>query len=332
MFADDTNLIISGKNYFELQNGTNHDLENIRQWLLGNKLSLNTTKTEFLIIGSNYNLANLGYSPEIRACAECRVPDAIQVDWRAAEVPSGGELKIYDTSRHSFNSLIERNRKTVRHRKMYRNNLIDDDVEFFTERGYLVPIAGDECRVPDAIQVDWRAEGVPSGGELEIYDTSRHSLNNSLIERNRKTFRHRKMYRNNLIDDDEEFFRERGYLVPMKPRETAYQNQILVNSKPVHYDEKHKPKHKKRHKHRKRQNLSAIFEEEDQDGRTSPTIEETVPTIEETVGKIPSSEDDEPGITFEAKHRGRLGRYASFENQPSKDSAPEEPTSEDTES
>ena len=66
MFADDTNLTISGKNYFELQNGTNHDLENIRQWLLANKLSLNTTKTEFLIIGSNYNLANLGYSPEIR--------------------------------------------------------------------------------------------------------------------------------------------------------------------------------------------------------------------------------------------------------------------------
>ena len=26
MFSDDTNLTISGKNYFELQNGTNHDL------------------------------------------------------------------------------------------------------------------------------------------------------------------------------------------------------------------------------------------------------------------------------------------------------------------
>ena len=37
MFADDTNLTISGKNYFELQNGTNHDLENTRQWVLANK-------------------------------------------------------------------------------------------------------------------------------------------------------------------------------------------------------------------------------------------------------------------------------------------------------
>ena len=37
------------------------------QWLLTKKLIFNnTTRTEFLIIGSDYNLANLGYSPEIR--------------------------------------------------------------------------------------------------------------------------------------------------------------------------------------------------------------------------------------------------------------------------
>ena len=66
MFADDTYLTISVKNYFELQNSTNHDLENITQWPLVTKLSLNTIKTEFLIIGSDYNLANLGYSPAIR--------------------------------------------------------------------------------------------------------------------------------------------------------------------------------------------------------------------------------------------------------------------------
>ena len=60
MFADDTYLTISGKKYFQLQNGTNHDVENVRQWLLANKLSLNSTKTEFLIFGSDYNLANLG--------------------------------------------------------------------------------------------------------------------------------------------------------------------------------------------------------------------------------------------------------------------------------
>ena len=47
MFADDTNLTISGKNYFKLQNGTNHDLENIRQWLLANKLSKTPLKQNF---------------------------------------------------------------------------------------------------------------------------------------------------------------------------------------------------------------------------------------------------------------------------------------------
>lgn len=38
--------------------------------------------------------------------------------------------------------------------------------------------------------------------------------------------------------------------------------------------------------------------------------------MEATVGPIPSSEDEEPGITFEAKARGKLGRHASFENEP----------------
>lgn len=46
-----------------------------------------------------------------------------------------------------------------------------------------------------------------------------------------------------------------------------------------------------------------------QDGKSSPTIEATV-------GPIPSSEDEEAGITFEAKTRGKLGRHASFENEP----------------
>ena len=38
------------------------------------------------------------------------------------------------------------------------------------------------------------------------------------------------------------------------------------------------------------------------------------PTFEHPVGPIPSSEDDEPGITFEAAPRGVLGRYPSFDN------------------
>ena len=30
----------------------NHDLDNLNKWLISNKLSLNTAKTEFMLIGS----------------------------------------------------------------------------------------------------------------------------------------------------------------------------------------------------------------------------------------------------------------------------------------
>ena len=47
---------------------------------------------------------------------------------------------------------------------------------------------------------------------VESYTTCMcYLLENKLLSQQR----HRKMYRNNLIDDDEEIFRERGYLTPM---------------------------------------------------------------------------------------------------------------------
>ena len=44
MFADHTNLTASGNTITELHNKFNNDLENIHQWLLANKLTLNTSK------------------------------------------------------------------------------------------------------------------------------------------------------------------------------------------------------------------------------------------------------------------------------------------------
>ncbi len=52
MFADDNNLPASGSTPTELYNKLNNDLENICQWLLANKLTLNTSKTEYMIVGS----------------------------------------------------------------------------------------------------------------------------------------------------------------------------------------------------------------------------------------------------------------------------------------
>ena len=59
MFADYTNISTNGKTNGELQEGINVDLENIHQWLLANKLTLNKDKTEYMIIGSRQRISNL---------------------------------------------------------------------------------------------------------------------------------------------------------------------------------------------------------------------------------------------------------------------------------
>ena len=60
MFADDTNISTNGKTNDELQERINVDLENVHQWFLANKLTLNKDKTEYMIIGSRQrdNLVN----------------------------------------------------------------------------------------------------------------------------------------------------------------------------------------------------------------------------------------------------------------------------------
>jgi hypothetical protein len=66
MFADDTNLTASGSTSTELYNKLNNDLENIHQWLLANKLTLNTSKTEYMIVGSRQRLGKIDDEAEIK--------------------------------------------------------------------------------------------------------------------------------------------------------------------------------------------------------------------------------------------------------------------------
>ena len=40
MFADDTNITSSGNCIDDVENAVNSDLENLRKWLMANKLSL----------------------------------------------------------------------------------------------------------------------------------------------------------------------------------------------------------------------------------------------------------------------------------------------------
>ena len=65
MFADDTIISIHSTLPIEIQDYQNHDLENIHQWLLAKKLTLNREKTEYMIIGSRQKLSKMLNEPEI---------------------------------------------------------------------------------------------------------------------------------------------------------------------------------------------------------------------------------------------------------------------------
>ena len=49
----------------DIERCINIDLDRIRMWLAANKLTLNTTKTEFLLIGSSQRLSTLERNPQI---------------------------------------------------------------------------------------------------------------------------------------------------------------------------------------------------------------------------------------------------------------------------
>ena len=48
-----------------IQLNLNHDLGNLKKWLISNKLTLNTAKTEFMLIGSRQKLSTLSSQPEL---------------------------------------------------------------------------------------------------------------------------------------------------------------------------------------------------------------------------------------------------------------------------
>ena len=51
MFLDDSNICTSRSSGIEIQEHINQDFDNIHQWLLANKLTLNEEKTEYMITG-----------------------------------------------------------------------------------------------------------------------------------------------------------------------------------------------------------------------------------------------------------------------------------------
>ena len=66
LFADDTNITVAGRDISVIENLMNDDLKNIGDWLTTNKLSLNLTKTEFILIDSIKRIREIDHDPSIR--------------------------------------------------------------------------------------------------------------------------------------------------------------------------------------------------------------------------------------------------------------------------
>ncbi len=66
MFADDTQIEMAGyADINRIAEELNRDLENVSIWLSANKLTLNKTKTEYMIIGSNRRVNRINITPNI---------------------------------------------------------------------------------------------------------------------------------------------------------------------------------------------------------------------------------------------------------------------------
>ena len=65
MYADDTHINYAGSDFHPIQSSLSHDLEKLSKWLVSNKLTLNATKTEFILMGSRQRLSTLSDTLEL---------------------------------------------------------------------------------------------------------------------------------------------------------------------------------------------------------------------------------------------------------------------------
>ena len=65
MFADDTHMTYSSNNINDINLYFNEDLLNVSEWLSANRLTLNQTKTEFMLIGSRQRISTFNSEPAL---------------------------------------------------------------------------------------------------------------------------------------------------------------------------------------------------------------------------------------------------------------------------
>ena len=64
LFADDTNVLYANKNLHTLEKVVNTELANVSDWLIANKLTVNTKKSSFVIFRSRQKL--LPFAPRVK--------------------------------------------------------------------------------------------------------------------------------------------------------------------------------------------------------------------------------------------------------------------------
>ena len=65
MYADDTHLTFASNNIQNINTVLNDDLARVEKWLTANKLTLNASKTEFMLIGSRQRLSTFHNPPSL---------------------------------------------------------------------------------------------------------------------------------------------------------------------------------------------------------------------------------------------------------------------------
>ena len=66
MYADNTHLTYASNNIEDIECTLNQDLANVSDWLKTYKLTLNKTKTKFMVIGSWQRLGTFDNSPTLQ--------------------------------------------------------------------------------------------------------------------------------------------------------------------------------------------------------------------------------------------------------------------------
>ena len=102
MYADDTHLTYADHNVGSINSCLSEDLFNVHTWLNANKLTLNLTKTEFMLIGSGQRLNTIAASPSI-----------LMNGTRVKQVATTKSLRITIDDKLSWNCHIEKVTKKI---------------------------------------------------------------------------------------------------------------------------------------------------------------------------------------------------------------------------